>query len=166
MKLDQLSRSPISTVLAECLSGLVTIRAYQRLNHFLTTYQAHADENGKAFFTFHIVVRSFGFYLDLLSLVLVSGSVFMAFAVRSSHNVLLLALAMQLVNDLLGNFQFAVRISSDLESYMTSINRCLDYTHIHQEAPLIRPQAPSHNYAETERGLLEAREHWRGELEF
>ena len=83
-------------------------------------------------------MRAFGYYLDLLSLVLVAGCVFAAFLVRSEDNVMLLALSMQLVIDLLGSFQFAVRISSDLESYMTSINRCLDYTHIDQEAALFR----------------------------
>ncbi len=104
MKLDQLSRSPISTVLGECLGGLTTIRAYERQPHFLAQYAHFADQNARAFSTFHFIVRAFRYYLDILSLVLVSLTVFAAFIARSSSNVLLLALIIQLVNDLLGSF--------------------------------------------------------------
>ena len=114
MKLDNLSRSPISTLLAEALNGLATIRAYGKTKYFEEEYGHHADRNGNAFFTFHVVVRAFGFYLDLLSLILIVGIVFAAFGARDSTNPLILALVIQLANDMLGSFQFAVRISSDL----------------------------------------------------
>lgn len=49
---------------------------------------------------------------------------------RSSTSPLLLALVLQLVNDLMGTFQTAVRLSLDIDNYMNSINRCLAYTDI------------------------------------
>ena len=44
-----------------------------------------------------------------------------------------LAMIIQLVNDLMGTFQTAIRLSLDLDNYMNSINRCIEYTELTQE---------------------------------
>ena len=49
---------------------------------------------------------------------------------------------------------------------MTSINRCLDYTHIGQEAALFTNNQKQLRQAETERGLLLNGNPWRGKVVF
>ena len=61
---------------------------------------------------------------------------FLCFAVRNDDNPLVLALAIQLVNSLVGVFQFVVRISADIENYMNAISRGLEYSRLPIEAPL------------------------------
>ena len=39
----------------------------------------------------------------------------------------------QLVNDLMGTFQTAIRLSLDVDNYMNSLNRCIEYTDLPQE---------------------------------
>ena len=48
----------------------------------------------------------------------------------------MLALAIQLVNSLVGVFQFVVRISADIENYMNAISRCLEYSRLPTEPAL------------------------------
>ena len=63
--------------------------------------------------------------------------VFVSLAVRNDDNPLLLSLAIQLVTQLLAVFQFVTRISSDIESYFSAVARCLEYSRLESEAPLI-----------------------------
>ncbi len=94
------------------------------------------DLNSHAFTTFHIMMRTFTLSLDILSASVIFICLFFSFAIRSSSNVLLLAMAIQMANDLMGTFQTSIRLSSDLQSYMANINRCLQYTRAIPEAPL------------------------------
>lgn len=55
----------------------------------------------------------------------VVSTAFLAFAVRNPSNVMLLALAIQIINALLAYLQFMTRTSSELENYLNSVNRCL-----------------------------------------
>ena len=72
--------------------------------------------------------RSFGYYIDMISSVMIVAFTFLGFVWRTEDNVLLIALGLQIINDLLGNLQFGTRLSSDIENYMVSINRCLEYS--------------------------------------
>ena len=80
--------------------------------------------------TFVHLTRTLGFVLDMTSIFLVVSYILMCFGVRNDDNPLLLALTIQLVNTLIGIFQFVIRISSDLENYMNAISRCLEYTRL------------------------------------
>lgn len=82
------------------------------------------------------MTRTFTLSLDILSAAVIIFSLFTAFFVRTKENVLLLAMAIQMANDLMGTFQTSIRLSSDLQSYMANINRCLQYTRAIPEAPL------------------------------
>lgn len=72
------------------------------------------DANTRAFTTFHIIMRTFTLLLDFVSAALIVLCLFAAFFVRSENNVLQLAMAIQMANDLMGTFQTAVRLSCDL----------------------------------------------------
>ena len=97
LKLDLMTRSPVATVLGASLSGLTTIRAYEKMPYFQSKFEGLLDANGRAFFTFHDLSRAIAFYLDILSGVLVISAVFVSLLVRTDENPLVLALGIQLV---------------------------------------------------------------------
>ncbi len=72
--------------------------------------------------------RAFQFLLDLFCGILVALTLAVTLALDSDP--LILAMVIQLVYDLMGTFQTALRMSVDLENAMTSVNRCLDYTNL------------------------------------
>ena len=73
--------------------------------------------------TFHTLSRALDFYLDVISGFLVIAVVFISLAVRNDDNPLTLALAIQLVSQILAAFQFVTRLSSDIESYLSAVAR-------------------------------------------
>lgn len=86
--------------------------------------------------TFHQLGRALGYYLDQASVLLVISYIFLCYGVRNDDNPLILALTIQLVNSLIGIFQFVIRISADIENYMNAISRCLEYARLPTEATL------------------------------
>lgn len=75
-----------------------------------------------------MLARSFCFFLDLICAVLVISTLALSFSFNGKVESLQLAMIIQLVNDLMGTFQTAIRLSLDLDNYMNSVNRCLEYT--------------------------------------
>ena len=137
MQLELISRSPIATALGAALSGLPTIRAYAQQERFKSDFSFELERNGQAYFTFVALSRSLGFYLDFMCIIFSVVTVFISFFFRSDSNALSLALAIQLLSDNLNIFQFGTRLSSELENYMTSVTRCLQYSQLESEAPQI-----------------------------
>ena len=86
--------------------------------------------------TYHSFNQTFYYMADLLAFTLIISTILISYGVRGEHNPFMLVLAIQLVNDMIGTFQFAVRLSADLESYMTSISRCLAYARLEPEGLL------------------------------
>ena len=80
--------------------------------------------------------RALGFYLDFLCFTFSVAAIFLSFVFRNEANALGLALAIQILSDNLNNFQYGTRLSSELENYMTSVTRCLEYSQLESEAPL------------------------------
>ncbi len=81
-----------------------------------------------------------------MNALLISLTTFVAFAVRTPSNVLLLALAIQIINSLLAYLQFMTRMSSDLENYLSSAVRCMEYTKLPVEPPLTLNSEPADNW--------------------
>ena len=136
MKLNLISRSPVASILGSSISGLPSIRAYDKTTHFQTQFEGCVDVNGKAFMTFHLISRALGYYLDQTSIFFVVSFTFLCFAVRNDDNPLVLALAIQLINSVVGIIQFVVRISADIENYLNAISRCLEYSRLPTEPAL------------------------------
>ena len=86
--------------------------------------------------TFHQLSRAIGFYLDVCCGFLGLVVIFVSLAARNDDNPLVLALGIQLATQLLGVVQFIIRLSSDVESYLGAMGRCLDYTLLKKEAAL------------------------------
>ena len=114
------------------------------MDFFQSKFEALVDSNGRAFMTFHTLSRALGFYLDVISGFLVIAVVFISLAVRNEDNPLTLALAIQLVSQILAAFQFVTRLSSDIESYLSAVARSLEYTRLKSEPSLkYLPNKPS-----------------------
>ena len=102
MSFNLRSRGPITTAISSSLLGLPDIRAYSKIDHFLNKYSCLVDQNARAFKTYHLVARALGFYLDALSVFVVVIASFLAFS--TTTDPILIALALQLTNSLIGTF--------------------------------------------------------------
>ncbi len=132
-KLEALSKAPITQIIEATLSGLPTIRTYRKKRYFIQKFELSLDQNTRAFLTLTMLSRTFCFFLDFLCALLIIATVALSFYMRTTIEPLYLALLIQLVNDLMGTFQTAIRLSLDIDNYMNSVNRCLEYTALPME---------------------------------
>ena len=88
--------------------------------------------------TFHLTGRAFAFFLNMVNIFVLAACLLSSIAIKSRANALTLALSIQLTFDLVNWLQQCTRLSCELETYMISVNRCLEYTRLKAEGELKR----------------------------
>jgi hypothetical protein len=127
-------------MIGESLSGLVTIRCLEGAEeHFGAIFEERHNANLRAFFAFLSCARWIGFRLDLICVVLLGAACYLAVVF---HHYLdfgldpaIVGLALMLLIQLSGLFQWSVRQSAESENLMISVERVLEFTEIPVERP-------------------------------
>eukprot|EP00041_Stephanoeca_diplocostata_P028981 m.843155 g.843155 ORF g.843155 m.843155 type:complete len:374 (+) comp23472_c0_seq11:3275-4396(+) len=127
-RLDGTTRSPVQIQFTASLAGLVAIRAFGAVDDTQATFVRLLEHNAQSWFWWLIGNRWIGFRLDIMCTVLVAVSVGLAMALRDHLDTGLLGLAFVYINGLSGSFQYMVRQSALVETYMTSVERLLYYS--------------------------------------
>ncbi|KAL7532152.1 hypothetical protein ACHAWF_004026 [Thalassiosira exigua] len=139
-RLEGLARSPIFAMLSEALSGVATIRANGATDYFQTKFEALHDAHTRTVFPFIGSSRWFGFRMDsIMYLFLVIASFFsVLFNTQGWFSVdpAVLGLALSMLVQLAGVFQWCVRQSAEVVNQMVSVERVLAYGKLTPEAPL------------------------------
>ncbi|CAG2102854.1 unnamed protein product, partial [Medioppia subpectinata] len=149
-RLEGLSRSPVYSHLNTTLSGLSTVRAFGVQKMFEEQFVRHQNDNTATFFLFICTSRAFGILMDWICVFYISAvTAFIMFFDNLPGGDAGLALSSALT--LTGMTQYGVKCSADLESYMTAVERMLEYSHIKPEAELeSRPdRKPDSEWPET-----------------
>jgi ATP-binding cassette subfamily C (CFTR/MRP) protein 4 len=139
-RLEGLARSPIYAMLSESLSGVATIRANHLLDYFKSKFENAHDAHSRAFFAFIASSRWVGFRMDSLMFVFLSLASFLSVLVSNQgwFNVdpAILGLALSMLLQLAGLFQWAIRQSAEVVNLMVSVERVLGFGALSPEAPL------------------------------
>ena len=85
------------------LTGLLTMRAYNKTDYYERKFFTLVDHNGRALFSYNASSRWMGFYLDFLSLLYILCTIGLSFILKSSGiNTALLALGITSTMSLVG----------------------------------------------------------------
>ncbi|XP_054157408.1 ATP-binding cassette sub-family C member 4-like [Oppia nitens] len=135
-RLEGLSRSPMYSHVSTTLTGLSTVRAFGTQQMFVRQFERFQNDNSSTFFMFVCTSRGFGILMDWICIIYISSVValVMTYPDKMPGGNAGLALSQALM--LTGMTQWGVRCSADLESYMTSVERMLEYSRIEPEAEL------------------------------
>jgi len=142
-RIDSSSRSPVFDCFTASLRGLTCIRAFGRED---VTQQRMIDlleDNAKAFFWWLITNRFIGFRLDMQCVLIMAVAAFGGAALRDIISPELLGLAVVHTISLSGLFQFMVRQSALVESFMTSFERLHAYAKLDGESDVGTVQPPA-----------------------
>ncbi|XP_040034735.2 ATP-binding cassette sub-family C member 4 isoform X1 [Gasterosteus aculeatus] len=134
-RLESTTRSPVFSHLSSSLQGLWTIRAFGAEERLMRAFDAHQDLHSEAWFLFLMTSRWFALHLDAICALLITFSTFGCILLRDGLKAGEVGLVLTYVVTLVGNFQWTVRQSAEVENMMTSVERVVEYTELESEAP-------------------------------
>jgi ATP-binding cassette subfamily C (CFTR/MRP) protein 4 len=131
-------------MLGEALGGVATIRANNAVNYFRQKFEDVHNRHTRAFFSFIASSRWVGFRMDSIMFLFISCAVFLA-VIFNTQNLLsvdpaILGLALTMLLQLSGLFQWAVRQSAEVVNLMVSVERVSEYGDLPPEAALTGPK--------------------------
>ncbi|XP_078347322.1 ATP-binding cassette sub-family C member 4-like [Oculina patagonica] len=143
-RLESICRSPVFSHFSETLNGLYTIRTRGRQRDFVDQFYRHQDVHNQSFIMVMASGRWLGVRLDLLASLLI-GAVSLA-AVLVSQDAAFAGLALVYVIQTAEMTQYAVRKTSDVENFMTSVERVMTYTKLDSEPGYKLERLPPENW--------------------
>ncbi|XP_029303230.1 LOW QUALITY PROTEIN: multidrug resistance-associated protein 4-like [Cottoperca gobio] len=134
-RLESTTRSPVFSHLSSSLQGLWTIRALRAEERLTKAFDAHQDLHSEAWFLFLMTSRWFALHLDSICSIFVTFVTFGCILLRDGLKAGEVGLVLTYAVTLVGNFQWTVRQSAEVENMMTSVERVVEYTELESEAP-------------------------------
>uniref|UniRef100_A0A7R9VUS5 ABC transmembrane type-1 domain-containing protein n=1 Tax=Pseudictyota dubia TaxID=2749911 RepID=A0A7R9VUS5_9STRA len=126
--------------MSEALSGIASIRANNAMEFYKGKFREAHDAHSRAFFAFLGSSRWVGFRMDSLMFLLLALASYLAVLFHEqgwfSIDPAVLGLALTMLLQLAGTFQWAVRQSAEVVNQMVSVERISDFCHLPSEAVL------------------------------
>ena len=138
-RLESMARSPIYAHFAETLVGAITIRAQGQQARFRAANTAFLDANVAAYFTGTSANRWLAVRLETLGAAVTTASALFAVLARSSTDPTFPALAGLSVATALSvtqSLNWLIRMSSDMETQVVSVERIAEYAALPSEEVL------------------------------
>ncbi|XP_078589212.1 ATP-binding cassette sub-family C member 4-like [Branchiostoma floridae x Branchiostoma japonicum] len=132
-RLEATTRSPVFSHLSATLQGLSTIRALAADKIVQQEFDAHQDLHSEAWFLFLTTTRWLAIRLDLLTAAFVTSVTFCSVLAANSLDGGLVGLTVSYSIIMTVFFQWTVRLSTEVETMMTSAERVLEYTKLDPE---------------------------------
>eukprot|EP00058_Branchiostoma_floridae_P018052 XP_002603541.1 hypothetical protein BRAFLDRAFT_280495 [Branchiostoma floridae] len=147
-RLENVSRSPWFCHLTATVQGLPTIHAYNKTEATVSRFVSLLDKNSTVSFLFYCAMRWLSVRLDLITTIMSTVTALMVVVTHGSVPPALAGLALTSVIQMTGMFQFTVRLSSEVEARITSVQRINSYIKgLKPEAPLtIKKTAPAQSW--------------------
>lgn len=123
------------------ITGLVTFRAYRKFDFYRIQFMESIEKSANATFCYYLVNRWVGIRLDSICVIFsVSTAAFcIGFKDIPGIDRSLLTFSMQIVADIIAMFSVSIRMFAEVENYMTSSQRIIEYTKIESEDLLEKP---------------------------
>ncbi|XP_049425689.1 ATP-binding cassette sub-family C member 4-like [Epinephelus fuscoguttatus] len=134
-RLESTTRSPVFSHLSSSLQGLGTIRALSAEERLKKAFDAHQDLHSEAWFLYLMTSRWFALNLDSICSMFITFTSFGCILLRDGLKAGEVGLVLTYAVTLVGNFQWTVRQSAEVENMMTSVERVVEYTELESEAP-------------------------------
>ena len=149
-RLDSISRSPIYANFGETLDGASVIRAYQVQDQFIQKNYNLLDLNQRAYFIISSSNCWLGIRLEFAGTVIIGAATLLAVLGKDPTNAVftsMAALAISYSLDTTQDLNWVVRMITDMETQIVSVERIQEYAELPSEAPAHIPEtAPQENW--------------------
>eukprot|EP01127_Copromyxa_protea_P010845 TRINITY_DN2685_c0_g3_i1.p1 TRINITY_DN2685_c0_g3~~TRINITY_DN2685_c0_g3_i1.p1 ORF type:complete len:1581 (+),score=418.17 TRINITY_DN2685_c0_g3_i1:533-4744(+) len=145
-RLASLARSPIFALFSESLTGLSTIRAYDKSSSLIKENMSRIERYNQADYMAFTSNRWLGAHLEFLGSCIVFAASFFAVISRATIDPGVAGLSISYALRLTSNLNWLVRMSTDVENNLISVERCLQFTKLEQEAAYDKSYHPPANW--------------------
>ncbi|XP_041373545.1 multidrug resistance-associated protein 1-like isoform X2 [Gigantopelta aegis] len=132
-RIESVTRSPIYTHFSETISGAHSIRAYQASERFIAESSSRVDKNLSFYFAGLASNRWLGFYLAFLGNIIVLAAALFAVLTDDLPSGIV-GLSISYALEITQTLNYAVRMTSDLETNIVSVERLKEYSETSPEA--------------------------------
>ncbi|KAK4879108.1 hypothetical protein RN001_007254 [Aquatica leii] len=135
IRVESITRSPVYGHANASLQGLATIRAFGVQKILTNEFYAFQDERSSAYYLSLTMSRSFAYYTDVICFAFVALlTIYFTLSKESTGEKIGLAITQAL--QLMGLLPWAIRHLTEVESFMVSVERIMEYNLIEQERQL------------------------------
>ncbi|KAG8293322.1 Canalicular multispecific organic anion transporter 1 [Homalodisca vitripennis] len=147
-RIESVSRSPIYSHFSETLSGASSIRAYQVEKRFIQTLEERVDANQVCLCPALVANRWLGVRLETVGNILIFLAALFAVLSRDTIDVGIVGLSVSYALQITTVMHTAVRMASEIETNIVSVERIKEYADLPQEAawvvePRPKPEWPT-----------------------
>ncbi|XP_071951643.1 ATP-binding cassette sub-family C member 5-like isoform X2 [Antedon mediterranea] len=126
-QLDNILRSPWITHISTTVPGLPTIQAYNKTKHYEKQFELLLDNHSVAMLLFNMASRWLGLRLDFVSTLMATFTGILVVLFHGSVSAAYSGLALSYSLQMMAIFQFAVRLTAEVEARFTSVERVIKY---------------------------------------
>ena len=137
-RLDSISRSPIYANFGETIDGTPVIRAYEKQEHFIQKNYQLLDLNQRAYFIISSSNCWLGIRLEFVGTVIIGAAALLSVIGKNPANTVftsMAALAISYSLDTTQSLNWVVRMATDMETQIVSVERIQEYAELPSEAP-------------------------------
>ncbi|KAB7497030.1 Multidrug resistance-associated protein 5 [Armadillidium nasatum] len=135
-RLDNNLKSPVIQHLTASISGLSVIRTFDREKIFIQRFNTHLDNHSVALLVFRLSNRWFTYRMDLMATIVTFAISVICVFTKGHFSTAMAGLALATVNGVCGFIPFLMRMKSEFQSRLTSVERIIEYAYeIESEAP-------------------------------
>ncbi|XP_076114149.1 multidrug resistance-associated protein 1-like [Mytilus galloprovincialis] len=135
-RLQSKTRSPIYSHFSETISGATVIRAYCAEKSFIKTSNDRINLNQRFQYAIISANRWLGIRLEFFGNIIICSAALLAVLSRGSIEGAIVGLSISYALQMTDNLNWFVRMTSDLETNIVSVERVKEYTDIPAEAEL------------------------------
>eukprot|EP01065_Artemidia_motanka_P038578 TRINITY_DN4742_c0_g1_i1.p1 TRINITY_DN4742_c0_g1~~TRINITY_DN4742_c0_g1_i1.p1 ORF type:complete len:1315 (+),score=399.91 TRINITY_DN4742_c0_g1_i1:72-3947(+) len=126
-RLEAIQRSPLYSLFAEAIPGLQTIRAFGRQQWFVQQFHQRQNDHTRGWYLFVATMRWLGLRLDMMSWLFIAATTLASVAAKDHMSAGSLGVVLTNASTLLASFQWCVRQSAMVETFMTATERVRKY---------------------------------------
>ena len=186
-RMETIYRSPLNSGITNIVTGLISVRAYERMNHFRVRFFDDLEKSCNVTFTYNTSIKIMHVYLDAIafSFTLAVSLFTLLYKMDPSKNSEL-SFALQIITDVVVFFSVSIRSVAEMENLFTSAQHIQKYIDVKCEDSLVKDMdfdvlgingaAPVSDYDDTVQQLEKrdivlakhADKHWplKGEIKF
>merc|ERR1719283_342862 len=138
--MESVTRSPIYSHFGETIIGASTARAYDRTQDFIVENERRIDVNQQCYYPTYVSSRWLSVRLEVLGNTIIMFAALLAVIARGNIDPGIGGLSLSYALNVTGSLNMLVRMSSEVETNMVSVERISEYQEIVQEAPFDVPE--------------------------